>query len=153
MEYLLEALIGIGILLLVWLLIWTKRLNDTSIAMDKVIDEIKVTHKRLTLGIVEFEKTMQLMIVSSLPRDGFPHQIEACWEDVGARGRFLTDLGGMSIKMREQMFNEFIKALDKPIPTTPAAGSFNDIMLELDEYLTTRYKQKDDEFVMTRRKT
>jgi len=150
-EYLLEALIGVVVVLLIWLIIRTNHLSRTAVTTDKIINDVKASHQRLAIGLTEFEKTMQLMIVSSLPRDGFPHQIEACWEDVGARGRFLTDLGGMSINMREQMFEEFIKALNKPIPTTPAAGSFNDIMLGIDEYLTTEYEQQDDEWVMVRR--
>ncbi|KKK87898.1 hypothetical protein LCGC14_2748600 [marine sediment metagenome] len=151
MEYLLEALITIVLALLIWLIIRTKRLSDTSIATDKIINDIQLIHKRLVVGLAEFDKTMNTVIVSSLPRDGFPHQVEACWEDVGARGRFLTDLGGMSEAMKDEMFAEFIKALDKPIPTTPAAGSFNDIMLDLDAWLTKQYLQEDDEFVLLRR--
>ena len=133
MEYLLEALIGLVLMLLVWLIVRTNHI------------------KRLTVALTEFEETLQIMMVSSLPREGFPHQVEACWEDVGARGRFLTDLGGMSIGMREELFEEFMKALNKPISTTPAAGSVNDIRLGIDEYLTEQYKHKDDEFVVVRR--
>ena len=151
MEYLLEALIGLVLILLIWLLARTAKLTKTAVSTDRVINDIQLIHQRLTIGLTEFEKTMQIMVVSSLPREGFPHQVEACWEDVGAHGRFLTDLGGMSIRMREQMLEEFIKALNKPIPTTPAAGSFNDIMLGIDEYLTEQYKRQDDELVMVRR--
>lgn len=152
MEYLLEALIGLVLILLVWLIVRTTNLSRTVVTTDKLINDIQIGHQRLTIGLAEFEKTMQIMVVSSLPRDGFPHQVEACWEDVGAHGRFLTDLGGMSLRMREQLIEEFIKALNKPVPTTPAAGSINDIILGMDEYLTEQYKQKDDEFVMVRRK-
>lgn len=152
MEYLLEALIGLVLVLLVWLIIRTNHLSRTAVSTDRLINDIQLGHQRLTVGLTEFEKTMQIMVVSSLPREGFPHQVEACWEDVGARGRLLTDLGGMSIGMREQILEEFMKALNKPISTTPAAGSVNDIMLGIDEYLTQRYKQEDDEFVMIRRK-
>jgi len=116
------------------------------------IDDIRKDHRRLIVGLNEFDKTMNTVIVSSLPREGFPHQVEACWEDIGARGRYLTDLGGMSIKMREQMFKEFVKALNKPIPTTPAAGSFNDIILDMDAWLTKQAIEEGDEFVLVRRK-
>ncbi len=150
-EYLLEVLIGVVLLLNIWLIVRTTKLEDTAVSTDRVINDIQLIHQRLILGLNEFDKTLNTVIVSSLPREGFPHQVEACWEDVGAHGRFLTDLGGMSIHFQEQMFKEFIKALDKPIPGTPAAGSFNDIMLGIDEYLTEQYKQKDDEFVLTRR--
>jgi len=61
--------------------------------------------------------------VANVVRDGFPQHIEATWEDVGARGRFLTDLGGMSLDMKQEMMREFYKALNKPMPCTPAAGS------------------------------
>lgn len=67
---------------------------------------------------------------------GYPKHIEATWEDIGAHGRFLTDLGGMSIKMREQQQREFQKALDTPLVTEPAAGSIADIMVDLDKFLT-----------------
>ena len=129
----------------------TAKLIDTAVSTDRVISDIQLTHQRLTDGLEEFDKTINMMAVSNLPIDGFPVQVEACWEDVGARGRFLTDLGGMSVKMREQMCDEFYSALNKPMPTTPAAGSFFDVMVDHDEWLTKQIKQQDEEIVFVRR--
>ena len=70
------------------------------------------------------------------PLTGYPAHIEASWEDVGARGRFLTDLGGMSVDMRQQQQDEFNRALNTPLITEPAAGSIADIMVDLDAWLT-----------------
>ena len=85
--------------------------------------------------LYRLKREIAFMVVTGLPREGFPDHIEASWEDVGAHGRFLTDLGGMSIKMREQMYEEFRKALSKPILGTPAAGSINDIIADMDQWL------------------
>ncbi len=70
------------------------------------------------------------------PLTGYPAHIEATWEDVGARGRFLTDLGGMSVDMRQQQQDEFNRALNTPLTTEPAAGSIADIIVDLDAWLT-----------------
>ena len=122
-------------------LVWTRKLTVESTKTSDVVDEIRGIHKRLTIGLVKLEQAVDIMGVANMPRDGFPQQMEACWEDVGARGRFLTDLGGMSIKMREQMLEQFIKALNTPMANTPAAGSYNDVMLGVDEWLT---QQEED---------
>ena len=73
-----------------------------------------------------------------------PQDIECAWEDVGDHGRFLTDLGGMSVKMREQVFEEFCKALNRQITGVPAAGSVNDVMSGMDELLTELQKDKQE---------
>jgi len=93
------------------------------------------------LGIIawllaDLRRDTALISISNIPREGLPQHIEAAWEDIGDRGRFLTDLGGMSIAMREQMLEEFCTALNKPILGTPAAGSPNDVLADLDEWLT-----------------
>lgn len=90
----------------------------------------------------ETQQQIDVLTVTNLPRDGYPEHMEAAWEDIGARGRFLTDLGGMSVGMKEQMYEEFLKALNKPIPTIPAAGSINDILCDLDRWLTDQQMEK-----------
>jgi len=145
------ALLIIGALLLIntgVMMFKVYRLTAESTKTSEVVGEIRGIHKRLTIGLVKLENAVDIMGVTNMPRDGFPQQMEACWEDVGKRGRFLTDLGGMSIKMREQMYEEFIKALNKPMPGTPAAGSFNDVMVDLDEWLTRQQHEKHDRFYL-----
>lgn len=95
----------------------------------------------LTVSVSKLKREVEWTNVHNTPRAGFPEHMEASWEDVGAHGRYLTDLGGMSIKMREQMLEEFIKALNTPMLNTPAAGSYMDVMLGIDEWLT---KQERD---------
>ena len=134
---------------IIGMLFRTKKMADNN---DAVVDEISDTHERLTDALTRLEQAVDVMGVANLPRDGFPQHMEAAWEDIGAKGRFLTDLGGMSIEMRLQMMHEFYNALNKTMPCTPAAGSFNDVMADLDAWLTLQAKQKDDEFVMVRKK-
>jgi hypothetical protein len=86
--------------------------------------------------LLRLKREVDILTVTNLPRDGYPEHMESAWEDIGDRGRFLTDLGGMSVGMREQLFDEFMKALNRPIRTVPAAGSLNDILCDLDELLT-----------------
>ena len=81
-------------------------------------------------------REVEFMAVAGMPSPGYPDHIEACWEDIGAHGRWLTELGGMSIKMREQQYEEFIKALNTPLTGSPAAGSPADILMDLDRYMT-----------------
>ena len=150
------ALLIIGALLLIntgVMMFKVYRLTVESTKTSDVVGEIRGIHKRLTIGLIKLEQAVDVMGVTNMPRDGFPQQMEACWEDVGARGRFLTDLGGMSIKMREQMYEQFLKALNKPMPGTPAAGSFNDVMTDLDEWLTKQEQEKDDHFVLVRKRS
>ena len=104
----------------------------------------------VALKVYALEKSVNQLGVTNL-RDGFPEHIEAAWEDVGAHGRFLTDLGGMSIKMREQLVQDFFKALHKPISSTPPAGSIADILIDVDRDLTRRELQKDDKLVLVQR--
>ena len=104
----------------------------------------------VALKVYALEKSVNQMGVTNL-RDGFPEHIEAAWEDIGAHGRFLTDLGGMSIKMREQLVQDFFKALHKPISSTPPAGSIADILIDVDRDLTRRELQKDDKLVLVQR--
>ena len=96
----------------------------------------------LTVTASRLKREIEWSNVTNTPRDGFPEHMEACWEDVGAKGRFLTDLGGMSIKMREQMLELILEANNKPIPTEPAAGSYNDVMADLDRWLTEHEDRK-----------
>ena len=104
----------------------------------------------VALKVYALEKSVNQLGVTNL-RDGFPEHIEAAWEDIGAHGRFLTDLGGMSIKMREQLVQDFFKALHKPISSTPPAGSIADILIDVDRDLTRRELQKDDKLVLVQR--
>ena len=98
------------------------------------------------------ERAIEAIVVTNMPRDGFPAHIEAAWEDVGEHGRFLTDLGGMSVAMREQIYHVFLKALNTPITTTmPAAGSPLDILSDMDEWMTREYKEKDKPLVLVQR--
>ena len=148
MDHLVEVILVVNLLSLIALaVVLIKRSANTQ----QIVNEIQDTHAILTNAMLKLERSTDIMGVTNMPRDGFPQQMEACWEDVGARGRFLTDLGGMSIKMREQMCNEFYSALNKPMPTTPAAGSFFDVMVDHDEWLTKQVQQQDDEMVIVRR--
>ena len=81
-------------------------------------------------------REVEFMAVAGMPSPGYPDHIEACWEDIGAHGRWLTDLGGMSETMKEQQYEEFIKALNTPLKGSPAAGSPADILMDLDRYMT-----------------
>lgn len=149
------VLLCLVVVLLVSVVVATLKVNKLTAATRKtsaVIHDMKNLNSRLTQGLIKLERAVDCMGVSNMPRDGFPQQMEACWEDVGARGRFLTDLGGMSIKMREQQSQEFFKALNKPILCTPAAGSMMDILLDLDEYLTQQIIEQEDEWVLVRKK-
>ena len=101
---------------------------------------LQINQWTLSRQLKQLQQDVEVLIVASIPEVGFPAHIEACWEDVGAHGRFLTDLGGMSIKMRDQMFDEFVKALGKPILGAPAAGSVHDVMSDLDRWLTKQAK-------------
>jgi hypothetical protein len=92
--------------------------------------------------LMRLRRDVDTLTVTNMPREGLPQHIEAAWEDIGDRGRFLTDLGGMSVGMREQMFEEFVNALNKPIKTVPAAGSVNDILTDLDKHLTDLTMEK-----------
>ena len=100
----------------------------------------------LYILMTKLKRELDWLTVNSQPRitgcspEGYPEFIEASWEDIGAHGRWLTDLGGMSIKMREQQFEEFRRALNKPITGAPAAGSVNDIMMDLDKWLTEQHE-------------
>ncbi|KKK48550.1 hypothetical protein LCGC14_3144010 [marine sediment metagenome] len=105
----------------------------------------------LTVTTNRLRREIEWSNVTNTPRDGFPQQMEACWEDVGKRGRFLTDLGGMSIKMREQMLELILEANNKPIPAEPAAGSYNDVLADLDRWLTMQEQEKDDHFMLVRK--
>ena len=124
-----------------------------AIKASDTIDSVATTHEQLAKALLRLERAVDIMGVTNMPRDGFPQQMEACWEDVGAKGRFLTDLGGMSVKMREQMFEQFLKALNKPMSGVPAAGSINDVITDLDEWLTKQVIEQHDEMVVVRRKT
>jgi hypothetical protein len=95
----------------------------------------------ILVGIVGFllakiRRDIDVLSVSNRPREGLPQHMEAAWEDIGAHGRWLTDLGGMSIKMREQMFEEFCKALNEPMLGISRAGSMRDVLTDMDEWLT-----------------
>ena len=148
-------LIVLGVLLLVSGIVMTVKAARMQAAVHEVtceIDDVRDCYGRIATALLKLEQAIDVIGVTNLPRDGFPQQMEACWEDVGAKGRFLTDLGGMSIKMRQQMLAEFYAALNKPMPNTPAAGSFNDVMADLDEWLTKQTEDKDDELVIVKRK-
>ena len=106
---------------------------------------------KLVKGISRLEKATDLVGITGI-KEGFPEHIEAAWEDVGARGRFLTDLGGMSVKMREQLREEVTKILYKPLTATPPAGSIADIMLDIDRELTRLENDKDDVLVLVKTK-
>lgn len=84
----------------------------------------------------QLQHDLNVLIVTNMPRDSVSESFETAWEDIGSKGRYLTDLGGMSIKMREQMYEQFIKALNTPITGAPAAGSVHDVMSDLDRWLT-----------------
>jgi len=147
------TLIVLGVLLLISGIVTTVKASRVQAVVHEVtceIDDVRVCYDRIATALLKLEQTIDVMGVTNLPRDGLPEQMEACWEDVGAKGRFLTDLGGMSIRMREQMLAEFYAALNKPMPTTPAAGSFNDVLTDLDEWLTKQTTEKDDQFVLVR---
>jgi hypothetical protein len=95
----------------------------------------------LLMGVIVFllvriRRSIDVMSVTNMPRDGLPEHMEASWEDIGAHGRWLNDLGGMSIAMREQMFDEFCKALDRPMRGVPQAGSMRDVLTDMDAWLT-----------------
>ena len=49
----------------------------------------------------------------------------------------------MSVGFKEQMFEEFYKSLNKPIPGTPAAGSVHDILSDLDEWMTQQKLEEE----------
>ena len=99
--------------------------------------DILITHK--------VRRELEWTNATNRPRDGFPEHMEASWEDIGEHGRFLDDLGGMSVAMREQMFEEFVKALNKPITGTPKAGSIADVIHDLDRWLTQEAKYENIE--------
>ena len=109
---------------------------QATLRADQVMSSLAEAQADLVRNIIEIKQIVDKMSVTNMPTEGFPSHMEAAWEDIGARGRFLTDLGGMSIDMREQMFNEFIKALNQPLVTEPAAGSIADILADLDAWLT-----------------
>ena len=116
---------------------------------------IKSTNKAindLILGIIKLEKATDLVGITGV-KEGFPRHIEAAWEDIGARGRFLTDLGGMSFKMREQLRYEVTKILYTPLTATPPAGSIADIMLDINRELTHLETHKDDVLVLVKTKS
>jgi len=149
------TLIAVGVLLLVSSIVIAVKVYALTVKAawtQDVMDDVCLSHDSIATALLKLEQTIDVIGVTNLPRDGFPQQMEACWEDVGAKGRFLTDLGGMSIKMRQQMLSEFYAALDKPMPCTPAAGSFNDVMNDLDAWLTKQTEDKDDELVIVKRK-
>jgi len=106
---------------------------------SEISEELHVTQSALlntSQSVHEMRRTVVEMGNSIQPLTGYPAHIEATWEDVGARGRFLTDLGGMSIGMAEQQQRIFEQALNKPLTTEPAAGSIADVMSDLDAWLT-----------------
>ena len=124
-------------------LVKSSQTAQASAKADQVMAELAVAQAELDTAqvdlvrnIIEIKQIVDKMSVANMPTAGFPGHMEAAWEDIGARGKFLTDLGGMSIDMREQMFNEFIKALNQPLVTEPAAGSIADILADLDAWLT-----------------
>ena len=117
-----------------------------------LINSTKGAIKQLVKGVDRLEKSTDLVGVTGI-KQGFPEHIEAAWEDVGAHGRFLTDLGGMSIKMREQLRHEVTKILYTPLTATPPAGSIADIMLDIDRELTRLEKTKDDVLVLVQTKS
>ena len=132
--------IVIALLVLIVTLWSIKELNIRTTNANQVISE-------LVDGIIKLEKATDFLGITGV-KEGFPRHMEAAWEDVGAHGRFLTDLGGMSIKMREQLVQDFFKALHKPISSTPPAGSIADILIDVDRDLTRRELQKDDKLVL-----
>ena len=99
----------------------------------------------LLADLNDIKRELQWSNATNTPRDGFPEHMEACWEDIGEHGRFLSDLGGMSVAMREQMFEEFVKALNKPITGAPKAGSIADVIHDLDRWLTQEAKYENIE--------
>ena len=116
------------------------------------INDARGAHSTLIDCLHKLEQAIDVVSVSNLPHNGFPTHIEAAWEDVGEHGRFLTDLGGMSVAMREQIYHVFLKALNTPITTTmPAAGSPLDILSDMDEWMTREYKEKDKPLVLVQR--
>ena len=167
-------LLVIGLFWIMWqVLSLTRHVNERDKVVDGIRDSIPViladiadrvngsherldgmatTHERLTDALLNLERAVDVMGVTNIPREGMPEAIEACWEDVGIKGRFLTDLGGMSIKFQEQMLEAFYEALNKPMPATPAAGSYCDVMVGLDEFLTEHAKDGEGELVLVRRK-
>ena len=125
---------------------------DELRASVKDINDAKSAHSALIDCLHKLEQAIDVVSVSNLPHNGFPTHIEAAWEDVGEHGRFLTDLGGMSVAMREQIYHVFLKALNTPITTTmPAAGSPLDILSDMDEWMTREYKEKDKPLVLVQR--
>ena len=110
--------IMVAVLLMLVLLLITLLLSYTLRSLNKLRREV------------------EFMAVTGMPSPGYPDHIEACWEDIGAHGRWLTDLGGMSETMKEQQYEEFIKALNTPLKGSPAAGSPADILMDLDRYMT-----------------
>ena len=109
---------------------------QASAKADQVMSLLATAQADLVRNIIEIKKIVDVMSVANMPTAGFPSHMEAAWEDIGAKGRFLTDLGGMSVDMREQQRVEFNKALNTPMITEPAAGSINDILADLDAWLT-----------------
>ncbi len=104
--------------------------------IEQVMSSIVTSQIEFARSVNKMQGAVDEMGNSIQPLTGYPAHIEATWEDVGARGRFLTDLGGMSIDMLEQQREEFNKALNTPLLTEPAAGSIADIMVDLDAWLT-----------------
>ena len=116
---------------------------ETTRLQREALTDLIVSFKDVSEGVKEATRAVSVatravgeMGNSIQPLTGYPAHIEATWEDVGARGRFLTDLGGMSVDMRQQQCDEFNKALNTPLITEPAAGSIADIMADLDAWLT-----------------
>jgi len=104
--------------------------------IDLVLASIGLLLAIISFTLVKIHKGIDVLGVTNIPRDGLPQNIEAAWEDIGDHGRMLTDLGGMSAGMREQLFDEFCKALTKPIKGVQVAGSLADVLSDMDAYLT-----------------
>ncbi len=109
---------------------------ETTRALREALTDLFQASKNISSSVDEATLAVDKMGNSIQPLTGYPAHIEATWEDVGARGRFLTDLGGMSVDMRQQQRDEFNKALNTPLITEPAAGSIADVIADLDAWLT-----------------
>ncbi len=146
------ALLGFVLLLVAYCAYQLRQIALARMAATYAADNVLANCEELTAALKRLEQAMDFVGVANLPRDGFPQHIEASWEDIGEHGRFLTDLGGMSIEMREQLRIEVRNALDAPMPTVPRAGSAFDVLYDLDRRLTDIEERKDDELVLEYRK-